>query len=204
MEPLLVFQHRAHSEELLQKVMLSDNIHGIECDIRYKNGLPYLNHDIEQAMAGMPLVSALKYLSGKFIILNIKETGGEIDLINLTLENGAIPLLLDTPFPAVKTIYDQGHGNTIMWRMSEYEEISEKQFTVMKPSWIWLDSFYCYWFNCLNLDAKLPRDCNVCLVSSELQGRDPFSEWEIACNLIRSGNLNAVCTKYPDEYNNRI
>lgn len=204
MEPVLVFRHRVHDEVGLRNIQFSSLVSGIECDIRYRGGLPYLNHDIDKSASGIRLDVALKYLKNKYIILNIKETGGELSLIKTSQEYGAIPLILDSPFPAIRSIYDSGFGSTVMWRMSEYETLNEDQLLDMPPRWIWLDSFHRYWFD---KPGKLPsylKECNVCLVSSELQGRDPFAEWKISKRLIASGIVKAICTKYPHQYNGII
>jgi hypothetical protein len=200
MDPILVFRHRVHEESELRSIQYSSLIQGIECDIRYRSGLPYLNHDIDKSTSGIALEVALKYLKGKHVILNIKETGAELDLVNLSLAYGAIPLILDAPFPAIRHMYHSGFGSTIMWRISEYETLTDNVINEMPPTWIWLDSFERYWFD---TPEKLPtylKTCNVCLVSSELQGRDSFVELDIATTLIGSGLINAICTKYPSRY----
>ena len=57
---------------------------------------------------------AIQYLRDKFIILNIKETGNETELVHLCLAQRAIPLVLDAPMPAIKKLYDNDLGHCVM------------------------------------------------------------------------------------------
>ena len=80
-------------------------------------------------------------------------------------------------------------------RMSEYE---------IKPSFIdqsdgvWLDSFDGNWFDKNLIEDLLLKDKRICIVSSELHGRDHSELWEflLSTGLYTNSNL-ILCTDLP-------
>ena len=197
---MYIFRHRVHDFDSLRMIRSSNLIHGVECDIRFRRGIPYLNHDVDPQSGGIELSQAIQYLRDKFIILNIKETGNETELVHLCLAQRAIPLVLDAPMPAIKKLYDNDLGHCVMWRVSEYEYLNEKTLRFFPPSWIWLDSFHDFWFDQPNCERTYWGDASICLVSPELQGRDPSFSACSASEFLHRNRISAVCTKLPDLY----
>ena len=65
---MYIFRHRVHDFDSLRMIRSSNLIHGVECDIRFRRGIPYLNHDVDPQSGGIELSQAIQYLRDKFII----------------------------------------------------------------------------------------------------------------------------------------
>ena len=195
-----LIKHRVHQVSELEVISTSTNIQGIECDIRFRGNQPYLNHDIDDGCSGIELEKALTYLKNKIVILNIKETGAEKELIEITNSYEAFPLVLDLPFPALKKLYDDGYGSNVMWRVSEYEHLEISNNKMMPIEWVWLDSFHDFWFLHDRDDTSIWRKSKVCLVSSELQSRPLDINQIVSNDIISRFNISAICTKKPELY----
>lgn len=91
-------------------------------------------------------------------------------------------------------------GNPVFTRMSEVEQ---------DPVWleqaqgVWLDGFDGTWFNLGTIEALLGRGKRVCVVSSELHGRDPGLLWQMLVPLAPNPAL-MLCTDLPEIARNRF
>ena len=158
------FQHRVNTLESYQALNM-DLICGIECDIRYHLGKPYLDHDLSQSINSLDVLDRLiQMYVNSHIILNFKETGGEINLLKRISKNISSCLLLDVPFPVIVQAYQSGYGKSVMWRISEYENPSLNLIKDLDGRWIWLDSFHSYWFDNSYLEHLKDNGYLICLV----------------------------------------
>lgn len=196
-----LLQHRINTVD--QLVGLDRSIvSGYECDIRYYKGHPYLHHDVGMPHDDPALLSELTTFSaGLDVILNFKETGDELDTCRRFLPFCREALLLDLPFPEVVRIAHAGFGGLVMWRVSEHERPCVAQLLDFQAKWLWLDSFYSYWFSPSDLDSYREAGLHICLVSNELQGRS-IEDGANRLSLLQQagGYLDAVCTKHPEWY----
>lgn len=196
-----LLQHRVNTVQQLVGLDRSV-VCGYECDIRYAKGHPYLHHDVVGSHDDLPLLSELApFSAGLDVILNFKETGEELDTCRSFLPYCREALLLDLPFPEVVKIARAGFGSLVLWRVSEHERPCVAQLLDFQARWLWLDSFYSYWFSPSDLDSYREAGLHICLVSNELQGRS-IEDGADSLNLLQQagGYLDAVCTKYPEWY----
>lgn len=179
-----------------------DPKYGVEVDIR-SNGCDLIIHH-DAFCEGVPFKEWIKFYRHGTLILNVKEEGLEQRLIDLMakeqIENF---FFLDQSFPFLIKTANLGETRCAV-RISEYESIQTALSLVGKIDWVWIDSFlkfpigYNDYKNLKNASFKL------CIVSPELQGRNPETEVPIMANFLKTNNIfvDAVCTKYPDLWSN--
>jgi hypothetical protein len=86
-------------------------------------------------------------------------------------------------------------GNPVFCRLSEYE--ADGPLT-RRAAGIWLDAFENIWYGPDLVRALLSRGQRVCVVSAELHGREPATQWAMLRDLAGAPNL-MICTDRPDE-----
>ena len=169
-----LFQHRVNDLSALDS--LGKNVAGFECDIRYSQGDYFLSHD---PILNFDHSLSFKYFlddprcSGLDIILNFKETGGELRLLNMCKSIFKEILILDAPFPVYVQALKQGLSSHFMWRISEYESVDIEILRRFSAKWLWLDSFDSYWFDKDLLNKRSNLKCMLCHV---LQCKRPTCE----------------------------
>ena len=195
-----IYKHRVNTKEDSKKIDFS-YVHGVEVDIRFRNDSPVLIHDLpDKNSLPCPLFDFLASIPPISLILNFKETGFQLSLINEICNLGFKPLLLDLPFPSFFQAYQAGFGEYLMWRVSEYERPDTSLITSFNSKWIWLDSFNDYWFNAESLLTYKQKGISICLVSNELQGRPIDKNLASIKKLFKNNLIDAVCTKDPFFY----
>ena len=195
-----IYKHRVNTINASKKVDFS-YVNGVEIDIRFRNNSPVLIHDLPDNNASPCLLfDFLASIPPTSLILNFKETGFELSLINEICNLGFKPLLLDLPFPFFFQAHQAGFGKYLMWRVSEYERPDASLITSFESKWIWLDSFNDYWFNAELLLTYKQKGISICLVSNELQGRSIDNDSASINKLIQKNLIDAVCTKDPFFY----
>lgn len=186
--------HRINKLEELEKLPKK---YGVEIDLRDNvDGKIYINHD--PFILGEDFEEYLKQYNHGTMILNIKSERIELKILELLKKyNIKDYFFLDSSFPMVKLLSDQGEKN-IALRYSEYEGLDTLEKMQGKVDWVWVDCF-----------TKLPIDNEIykkvknmgyklCLVSPELQGQP--EKIELYAKQIKNGKIkfDAICTK---EYN---
>ncbi len=84
-------------------------------------------------------------------------------------------------------------------RLSELEPMESVMKFAGHAAWVWLDGFDS--FELKDMDyAILKQHFKLCLVSPELEGRDP-SEIEAMAQWCKKHPVDAVCTKFPGHWN---
>jgi hypothetical protein len=134
------------------------------------------------------------------LILNVKEEGLESELIGLMKKKGINDyFFLDQSFPFLIKWARLGERRCAV-RVSEFESIETAISLTGKIDWVWVDCFS--YFPLTHGDSKRLKESGfkLCLVSPELQGRDPQVEIPMLANLLieRAISVDAVCTKRPD------
>jgi hypothetical protein len=193
MVPGKIFHHRINTLEQLKAV---DRNFGIEVDLRSESGDVILSHD--PFCKGENLENYLKCYSHSGIILNTKEEGLEMRLIDLMskLEISEYFFLdLSLPF-LVKTI--KNGCNKVAVRFSEYEPLEYVSKFEGLAEWVWVD---CFTANVLSPEsyAYLHKYFKICIVSPELQGHpiDWIADFRLA---FENFKIDAVCTKIPESW----
>ena len=197
---MIVISHRGYwldeSEKNTQTAFKRsfDRGFGTETDVRDRAGRLVISHDMPTGSELM-LESFLSTaaVTHPLLAINIKSDG----LADL-LGEGMRGYDRDNWFAFDMSVPDmRAHlqaGNPVFARMSEVER---------EPAWysrvdgIWLDSFEQTWFDHALIEHLLDQGKRVCVVSSELHGRDPAALWRMLLPLADSGRL-ILCTDWPE------
>lgn len=186
-----------HRVNTIKKLEILDPKYGVEIDIRSNNGKLILQHD--PFKNGDLFDKWLKSYKHRTIILNIKEEGLEESIIE-SLENYKVDdyFFLDQSFPFLIKKKDSVNKKSAI-RFSEFEDIETIKNSLDYVSWIWIDCFSKYPKKNLKLlNTFKQQGIKLCLVSPELQGHNIFDFVNDHYSLIKSYNLDAVCTKNPE------
>ena len=133
------------------------------------------------------------------LILNVKEEGLEARLIDLMADHGISDyFFLDQSFPFLVKWARSGERRCAV-RVSEFESSETAMTLAGKIDWVWVDCFTRFPLSTEDAARLEDGGFKLCLVSPELQGRDPVEEIpEMAALLVeRSIKAHAVCTKQP-------
>lgn len=188
----------AHRRNTLDKLIQTDIKYGVEVDIRsYKNDL-VIHHDPFQS--GENFEKWLGFFKHKTLILNIKEEGLEQRILHLMKKyNIEDFFFLDQSFPFLVKWAKAGEKRSAV-RVSEFESIKTALSLSKRISWVWLDCFNKFPINKKEFDKLKKADFKICLVSPELQGREPNEEISLFSDIIQKDKLliDAICTKRID------
>lgn len=193
---MIIVRHRINDSLTLGRIRPN---YGVEIDLRLHMGEIVLAHD--PRANGEKFSDWLTNYRHKLLILNVKEDGLEQEIIEIVRKKGIENyFFLDQPFPTLRKSVAAGYKVAV--RTSEFESLFiSPEFL---PQWIWVDSFKGEW-NHLADAAAVSRNDNVkiCLVSPELQGREPEPEIMRIRRYIQTNKLtiDAVCTKNPEFWN---
>jgi len=185
----------AHRRNTLDELLATDPKYGIEVDIRSQGDRLIIHHD--PFVEGTSFDEWIQAYQHGTLILNVKEEGLESRLIALmsafSIEDY---FFLDQSFPFLIKGAKAGHARAAV-RVSEFETIDTALTLAGKVNWVWVDCFTK--FPLSTNDASRLKDAGfkLCLVSPELQGRDPHIEIPQLAALLRDRNIicDAICTK---------
>lgn len=156
--------HRVNKIKKLKELPLN---FGCEVDIRAFNDILILNH--EPYSNGDSLENFLSFYNHGTLILNIKESGIENDVIELLRKfNIKSWFLLDVEFPFIYQAVRKGIKN-IAVRFSEDEPIEFCQNFINRASWVWIDTNTMFPVNPENI--PILNNFKKCLVCPERWGR---------------------------------
>lgn len=188
----------SHRRNTLNELIQTDAKYGVEVDIRsYKNDL-IIHHDPFQP--GENFEKWLECFKHKTLILNIKEEGLEEKILPLMKKyNIEDFFFLDQSFPFLVKWAKAGEKRCAI-RVSEFESIKTALSLSKKISWVWLDCFDKFPINQKEFRKLKKVDFKICLVSPELQGREPTIEIPLFAEIIQKDGLliDAICTKRMD------
>ena len=166
---------------------------GVETDVRDCAGSLVISHDMPLGgeMSLHEFVSS--FLDSNLLIaLNVKSDGmSELLCEQMRGYSKSKWFVFDMSIPDMKMHIDS--GNPVFTRMSEVER---------QPAWldisqgVWLDSFEHEWYDLPLIKGLLKSGKRVCIVSSELHGRECANLWSLLLPLKNENNL-ILCTDYP-------
>ena len=188
----------AHRRNTIKDLVETDKSCGVEVDIRSKGKRLIISHD--PFMDGVLFDQWIKFFNHKFLILNVKEEGLEESVIQVMKSHSIKQFFfLDQSFPYIIKYAKLGFRSCAV-RLSEFETIS----TVLNLSgmidWVWVDCFSVFPLDTKSIHILKENGFNLCMVSPELQGRNPEKEIPILKEKLK-GNIqyfHSVCTKRPD------
>lgn len=187
-----------HRRNTVSELLATDPKYGVEVDIRSEGGWLIIHHD--PFVAGEPFDEWIRAYRHGTLILNVKEEGLEARLISLMQSTGiADYFFLDQSFPFLVKWSKAGERRCAV-RVSEFESIETALTFVGKVDWVWVDCFTRFPLSEQDASRLKHAEFKLCLVSPELQGRDPDIEIPQLASLLKERNIvaDAVCTKRPD------
>jgi len=177
--------------------------YGTETDIRDYNGKLVISHDpaSEDCMLFCDFLELVDSINPNLTLaLNIK-SDGLYSLFQREMAN----------FTSIRNYYffdmsvpdSMGYLSKqmpILTRRSEYETSSLLE---IKSEGIWLDCFQGIWYDQNFIDTFLLTQKKVFIVSEDLHGKNPQSQWSLLkkWNVHKNSNL-IICTDYPETCNN--
>tara|TARA_B100000963_G_scaffold361806_1_gene399807 strand:+ start:11729 stop:12328 length:600 start_codon:yes stop_codon:yes gene_type:complete len=192
---MILISHRRNSIEELKN---TPNEYGIEIDIRTKGKDLIINH--EPYESGELLNEWIEFYDHSMLILNVKEDGLEDRLLEvLKKKNIKNYFFLDQAMPSLVKYSLSGESKCAV-RISEYESIETALNFAGKLDWVWMDCFTKFIITQDIADKLHEMKFMICLVSPELQGRNPEKEIPLTVSYLKQNNIeiDAVCTKMPD------
>lgn len=168
---------------------------GTETDVRDCKGELLISHDMPLGHE-LNLEQFLDVLAGKNLPLamNIKSDGLAAMLGGIMQKRQVHDwFVFDMAVPDMRSHFNA--GNPVFTRMSEVE---------LNPAYleesqgVWLDMFSSQWYNTTVIESLLNRDKRVCIVSSELHGKDPSELWSSLHSVADHPNL-LLCTDQPEQ-----
>lgn len=201
---MIIISHRGCWKSLAEKNTLTAFNHsislnlGTETDIRDSLGRLVISHD-------MPLGNEM--LFDDFLklwpkneqlplALNVKADGLALKLKQtLDLHDYHNYFLFDMSIPDMVQCLKQ--GLKVFARVSELES---KPCCYQQVVGVWLDAFYDDWYSPAQISQFLDDNKMVCLVSSELHGRNPDKLWQMLLDSQLNQHPNLMlCTDKPEE-----
>lgn len=168
---------------------------GTETDVRDCMGELVISHDVPRG-GEMPLIKLLSLVGvdEHLLAINIKADGlARILSETMTKYNRANWFVFDMSIPDMRD--HLAAGNPVFARMSEVEK-AHVWFDRIEG--IWLDSFENEWFDLALIGSLIHMGKRVCVVSSELHGRDHNGLWSKLLPLTKEDRL-ILCTDFPDK-----
>jgi len=193
-----IIKHRVNTSLELGQV---SSKYGIEMDIRSFGGELVVGHDAFK-LDNQKFLNWLDCFNHGTLVVNVKEEGIEAKAVSMIEEAGITNyFLLDQSFPFLIKSLNMGATKTSA-RFSEYESAatirSILEFAPVSPEWIWVDCFTGNWSHLNELESIRELGLKICLVSPELQGRNPNDEISKILESTAITEIDAVCTKFPD------
>ena len=190
---MIIVRHRRNTVEELRATPPEL---GIELDLRSRGDELIIHHDA--FVDGERFLDWLDGYRHGLLILNVKEEGLEERLIALMRERGIESyFFLDQSFPFLVRTANRGESRCAV-RVSEFESIDTALSLAGRIEWVWVDCFTRFPLDGAQARRLQQAGFKLCLVSPELQGRDPGEIAGLRALLAREGiQAEAVCTKEP-------
>jgi glycerophosphoryl diester phosphodiesterase len=166
---------------------------GTETDVRDSLGELVISHDMPRGEE-MTITKLLALMGSdqQLLAINIKADGlAKLLCKTMSDYHRANWFVFDMSIPDMRD--HLAVGNPVFARMSEVEQ---------NPVWldrvegVWLDSFDNEWFDLPLINGLLNQGKRVCVVSSELHGRDYNSLWSKLLPMATADRL-ILCTDFP-------
>ncbi len=188
----------AHRRNTVAELQQTDAHYGVEVDIRSFGDELVIHHD--PFVRGELFDTWIQYYRHNTLILNVKEEGLEQRLIEkMNTCNITNYFFLDQSFPYLVKWSKLGERRCAV-RVSEYESIETALSLAGKVDWVWVDCFTRLTLTQSEANQLQGAGFKLCLVSPELQGRDPSIEIPDMQLYLKQQqiSIDAVCTKRPD------
>ena len=172
---------------------------GTETDIRDLKGELVISHDMPKGdemrlEKFLALVSSYEDANSLTLALNIKSDGLLVPLKTILAKYKHLDIFVfDMSVPDSRS-YLNSNLSTFM-RMSEVEKTVA---WLDQAEGIWLDGFCSIWYDGAMLQSILNKGKKICIVSSELHGRDHMELWSLLKSFTHYESL-ILCTDLPEK-----
>ncbi len=170
---------------------------GTETDVRDSMGKIVISHDIPNGSEmDLDVFLSIADKNNLLLAINVK-ADGLADLLNQKMKKNGHEnwFVFDMSIP---DMYEHLKvGNPVFARMSDVER-EPVWFSNSSVNGIWLDSFENEWFDLDLIQTLFEQGKRVCVVSSELHGRDYASLWHMLLPLAKDDRL-ILCTDLPEQ-----
>ena len=172
---------------------------GTETDIRDLKGELVISHDMPKGdemrlEKFLTLVSSYEDANSLTLALNIKSDGLLVPLKTILAKYKHLDIFVfDMSVPDSRS-YLNSNLSTFM-RMSEVEKTVA---WLDQAEGIWLDGFCSIWYDGAMLQSILNKGKKICIVSSELHGRDHMELWSLLNSFTHHESL-ILCTDLPEK-----
>jgi hypothetical protein len=188
---VILISHRVNTVEQLRR---TPERYGVEIGLRDDGAHVVLQHDAFKT--GERFDEYLRHYRHRFLILNLKCEGIEEAVLAAARAHGVDDFfVLDASIPAMVKLARRGETRLAV-RFSEWEPVELVLAMAPLAQWVWVDCFRDYPPTPAEWET-VRRRLRVCLVSPELQGREPPERREAAAVVARF-HADAVCSKRPD------
>ena len=188
----------AHRRNTLTELNSTNGTYGIEVDIRSFNDRLVVHHD--PLVKGVDFITWINAYHHSLLILNVKEEGLEKYLLDIMKARGIDNFFfLDQSFPFLVKWAKLGERRCAV-RVSEFESIDTAISLAGMIDWVWVDCFTRFPISGKDARRLQVAGFKLCLVSPELQGRDPDIEIPQMAMFLLHENIQpeAICTKRQD------
>lgn len=171
---------------------------GTETDVRDYNGELVISHDIPSCDSMLISDFFLQYSKypANTLALNIK-SDGLVKLLTDKLSKFSITnyFVFDMSIPDSLSYLNSG-VNVFL----RHSEIESDMSLYNKCKGVWLDAFFSEWYDGEIIHNHLTNNKTVCIVSSELHGRDNLEQWVKlkALDFIQTDQV-ILCTDVPEK-----
>jgi hypothetical protein len=194
----------AHRKNTVHELKDTPTKYGIEMDLRSWKDELIVTHD--PFINGELFSTWIESYRHKTLILNVKAEGFEDRLLEIMKSKGITDyFFLDQSLPFLVKYANLGVHKCAV-RLSEYESIETVLNFAGKVDWVWVDCFTKFPLSAGDAQRLKKAGFKLCLVSPELQKRDPAIEIPQLANLLRERDIfaEAICTKRPDLWEKEI
>lgn len=202
---MIVLSHRGFwidPEEKNSLIAFERNVEvgiGTETDIRDRDGVLVVSHDPadSQAMTWLDVLDLFER-SGLPLAVNVKADGLS-DMVADSLAGREINAFM----------FDMSGPETVRYAraglpyFTRHSDVERDPILYETAAGVWLDSFGPEWFDLAVIERHLDHGKKVCVVSSELHGRDPGDLWEMLTPYKRRDGL-MICTDLPQQAASRF
>ena len=176
-----------------------ENGFGVELDVRDMNSDIVISHDPPEGKNALLLEDFFQLYktypdSSPWIALNVKADGLNSAIKNV-IESYQIENYFTFDMSIPEMLRFKNIGLKYFSRLSEYER---DPIMIDYASGIWLDVFETQWYDEDYLNDLLRNKKDICIVSSELHGRDNQSQWLLLKKIPDNSGL-MLCTDNPYE-----
>lgn len=193
-----MFKLIIHRRNTIEELRSTPVKYGIEVDIRSYGDRLVIHHD--PFVKGVDFIEWIENYKHGTLILNVKEEGLENRLINV-MDKYSIKdfFFLDQSFPFLIKWSNQSERRCAV-RVSEFEGIETALKLAGRIDWVWVDCFTKFPLTAEQSNKLIESGFLLCIVSPELQGRDPGYEIPALADLLVQNEVRptAICTKRPD------